>query len=85
MPTWAPLTPFPVGQVLAAVTKSPNEFRILYHRDLPRVDDTVVFYCQAGIRSEKARLFAASAGFQQGKNYRGSWAEWSAHHTPTLA
>ena len=42
----------------------------------------MVVYCQAGVRSERARLLAVAAGYDGVKNYRGSWSEWSHHNPP---
>lgn len=42
----------------------------------------VVFHCQSGRRSEAATALALSTGLRRARNYRGSFAEWSAHHPP---
>uniref|UniRef100_A0A7S1J187 Rhodanese domain-containing protein n=1 Tax=Eutreptiella gymnastica TaxID=73025 RepID=A0A7S1J187_9EUGL len=47
--------------------------------ELPGLNEEIVVYCQAGVRSEMAAQHLRSLGFKNVINYRGSWADWSAN------
>ncbi|MCE7792666.1 hypothetical protein K8O68_09590 [Salipaludibacillus sp. CUR1] len=56
-----------------------NELEELYG-DVTANDQTVISYCQSGVRSAYTWLVLTHAmGYDNAKNYDGSWIEWSYH------
>ncbi|KAK6073095.1 rhodanese domain-containing protein [Seiridium cupressi] len=66
------------------ITTSPDSFHITAEEfqdrfgiDRPGLEDQVVFYCKAGVRSRAAAGIAREAGWKSVGEYPGSWAEWT--------
>ena len=68
-----PLALIEDGQIL---TKSDDDFEALAGFPKPSPNETLVFSCMAGIRSTRASLAAADAGYTNIINYRGGAKEW---------
>ncbi|MGH7781719.1 MAG: sulfurtransferase [Candidatus Binataceae bacterium] len=56
--------------------KSPAELRAEYAATGLRAECEVITYCQGGYRAAHAWIALRLAGFQNVRNYWGSWAEW---------
>ncbi|MBI2862214.1 MAG: sulfurtransferase [Chloroflexi bacterium] len=54
--------------------KSAKELETLY-KEVPR-DQPVIAYCQTGVRAANTYFTLRLLGYQQVRNYDGSWAEW---------
>jgi rhodanese-related sulfurtransferase len=54
----------------------PDEFEDFCGFEKPKLDETVVFSCAAGIRSVSACKFASQAGYSKLVNYAGGSNEW---------
>ncbi|PWN41210.1 Rhodanese-like protein [Ceraceosorus guamensis] len=52
------------------------DFRKQYAFDRPAFDDKLVFYCRSGKRSQQALEFAQKNGWNNVRNYTGSWLDW---------
>ena len=57
-----------------------DEFEIVCGFPKPTMDETLVFTCAAGIRSQHACAYAAQAGYMQLVNYKGGAYEWFARN-----
>lgn len=68
----------PLGDVASALTLPAADFKNIFGFDQPGKDDPIVFYCQAGKRSEMAAKIADEVGYKKVMNYQGSWADWTA-------
>ena len=55
-----------------------DEFEIVCGFPKPKPDETLVFSCAAGIRSQNACAYAAQAGYTKLVNYMGGAYEWFA-------
>lgn len=44
-------------------------------------DDTLILYCQSGVRAEAAADILKQAGFRNISVYKGSWADWTSDPT----
>lgn len=64
------------------VLKSEVEIRNLLAKYGITAGQEVIAHCQTGIRSSYATLVLQGLGYQQVKNYDGSWIEWA--NNPTL-
>ena len=53
-----------------------DEFEIVCGFPKPTPDETLVFTCAAGIRSQNAAAYAAQAGYMQLVNYKGGAYDW---------
>lgn len=60
-----------------AYFKSPEDIRCVAEKKGITPDDTVVVYCFKGARASNTLVALESAGFNNVKNYFGSWNEWS--------
>ncbi|KAK9800126.1 putative Rhodanese-like domain-containing protein [Seiridium cardinale] len=56
---------------------TPEEFQDRFGMDRPGLDEPVVFYCKAGVRSRAAAGIAREAGWKSVGEYPGSWVEWT--------
>ncbi|CAN6629514.1 thiosulfate sulfurtransferase Rdl2p, mitochondrial [Trichomonascus vanleenenianus] len=56
-----------------------EEFAETFGFDKPTLDQKLVFYCLAGIRSSAAESLAATYGYQNRLNYKGSYEDWVNH------
>uniref|UniRef100_A0A8C5LWJ3 Rhodanese domain-containing protein n=1 Tax=Leptobrachium leishanense TaxID=445787 RepID=A0A8C5LWJ3_9ANUR len=72
----------PIGDLIAALQMTPKDFEEKYHQELPDKSDTVVFYCLAGIRSQKALDVVSSLGYSRILNYGGGIEDWARHEAP---
>lgn len=52
-------------------------FKAKYGRDKPQRNTEIIFHCKIGRRSHSAAEIANSLGYQNTKNYLGSWTEWA--------
>ncbi|KAM7361098.1 rhodanese domain-containing protein CG4456-like [Cochliomyia hominivorax] len=65
-----------VGQELAAsVDKA--AFKAKYGRDKPEKNSEIIFHCRSGKRSQNAAELARTLGYENTKNYLGSWLEYA--------
>lgn len=64
------------------VLKSAGELETLLQAKGFTADKEIVAHCQTGIRSSYATLVLLGLGYEQVKNYDGSWIEWA--NNPTL-
>ncbi|AOW07873.1 Rhodanese-like domain-containing protein [Yarrowia lipolytica] len=69
----------PVKSTPGALSLSAEEFEGTFGFPKPDINDELVFYCQAGIRSAKAESLAETCGYQLRANYPGSYNDWLAH------
>jgi rhodanese-related sulfurtransferase len=53
-----------------------DEFEIVCGFPKPTPDETLVFTCAAGIRSQNACAYAAQAGYMKLVNYKGGAYDW---------
>jgi thiosulfate/3-mercaptopyruvate sulfurtransferase len=53
-----------------------NEVRALYEANGVTPDKSVIAFCQGGYRSANTFLILKALGFQNVRNYVGSWGEW---------
>ncbi|GBP88614.1 Rhodanese domain-containing protein CG4456 [Eumeta japonica] len=69
----------PLGQI--ANELGPNvdrdTFKAKYGREKPEKNSEIIFHCRIGKRSQNAAELARTLGFQNTKNYLGSWLEWA--------
>jgi rhodanese-related sulfurtransferase len=54
-----------------------QKFKAQYGFPKPSKDQKIIFYCQAGSRSQTACELASAMGYENVFNYEGSWSEWS--------
>jgi len=59
------------------VLRPEEDIRTLLDRNGISADREVIAHCQTGIRSSYATLVLQALGYQQVKNYDGSWIEWA--------
>lgn len=64
------------------VLKGRDEIIALLHANGLTSDKEIIAHCQTGIRSSYATLVLLGLGYEQVKNYDGSWIEWA--NNPTL-
>lgn len=69
----------PVKSTPGALHLSAEEFEGTFGFPKPNINDELVFYCQAGVRSAKAQSLAETCGYQMRANYPGSYEDWVAH------
>lgn len=69
----------PLGQVATelALNMDPGAFKAKYGRDLPNKNTELIFHCKIGRRSHSAAEIAKGLGYENSKNYLGSWTEWA--------
>ncbi|KAM7360141.1 rhodanese domain-containing protein CG4456-like [Cochliomyia hominivorax] len=69
----------PLGQVADELSAKVDKgaFRAKYGRDKPDKNTEIIFHCKIGKRSQNAAELARSLGYQNTKNYLGSWTEWA--------
>lgn len=53
-----------------------DEFEDRFGFSKPSVDQELVFYCKAGVRSAAAAQLAEQIGYKNVAEYRGSWMDW---------
>lgn len=57
---------------------SPSRLQQVFGQDLNKEADTIVVYCQSGVRSSHTTfVLSRLLGFKNVMNYEGSWSEWS--------
>ncbi|CAG9092816.1 unnamed protein product [Plutella xylostella] len=67
----------PLNDVHMALGAMPAaRFLALYGRPKPARDAELIVYCTVGIRAARAQQTAASLGYTNVKNYRGSYTDW---------
>jgi thiosulfate:glutathione sulfurtransferase len=68
----------PLGQVSRAFSLSSPDFKKEYGFDKPAKDTSITFYCRSGKRSTDACGHVEKLGYDNVKNYVGSWLDWTA-------
>uniref|UniRef100_A0A182XZ05 Rhodanese domain-containing protein n=1 Tax=Anopheles stephensi TaxID=30069 RepID=A0A182XZ05_ANOST len=68
----------PLPQLEDGLKLTDEEFKAKFGRDKPGTSTEVIFHCKMGGRAQKATDLAASLGFTNARNYKGSWTEWAA-------
>lgn len=63
-----------VETVLKNTTK--DEFKKRYGRNKPELNDSIIFSCKLGKRSEMAQNIALMLGYKDIKNFQGGWEKW---------
>lgn len=53
-----------------------EEFEDRFGFSKPAMDQELVFYCKAGVRSSAAAQLAKQYGYKNVSEYRGSWLDW---------
>lgn len=53
-----------------------HEFEDRFGFSKPKVDQELVFYCKAGVRSSAAASLAKQVGYENVAEYKGSWMDW---------
>lgn len=66
----------PLPEVEHALDLTPEAFEKKYHFKKPTKQDSLIFHCRSGGRSQQAAMIAENRGYQA-KNYAGSIWEWS--------
>ncbi|KAI9007361.1 Rhodanese-like domain-containing protein, partial [Gaertneriomyces semiglobifer] len=69
----------PVGSLHEALDLPSDKFQATYGFEKPKRSDHIIFYCRSGKRSGLAHAIAKQMGYQETRNYSGSWLEWSAN------
>lgn len=59
-----------------------DEFRQRFAFPKPALDQELVFFCKAGVRSKAAVAFARQAGYTNIGEYSGSWNDWVSKRGP---
>jgi len=59
-----------------ALAMEEEDFKAEFGFDKPRMDETIVFSCKAGIRSQQAGQLAKMAGYTDILDYAGGSNEW---------
>ena len=59
-----------------ALAMEEEDFKAEFGFDKPRMDETIVFSCKAGIRSQQAGQLAKMAGYTDILDYMGGSNEW---------
>uniref|UniRef100_A0ABK9NG78 Rhodanese domain-containing protein n=1 Tax=Glossina morsitans morsitans TaxID=37546 RepID=A0ABK9NG78_GLOMM len=69
----------PLGVVAQELHPDGDEstFKVKYGRDKPKIDTELIFHCKIGRRSHNAAEIAQQLGYQNVRNYLGSWTEWA--------
>ncbi|XP_065359554.1 rhodanese domain-containing protein CG4456-like [Calliphora vicina] len=69
----------PLGQVGQELALSVDNavFKAKYGRDKPEKNSEIIFHCRSGKRSQSAAELARTLGYQNTKNYVGSWLEYA--------
>lgn len=68
--------PVPIIMQYNVFAMDAEEFEEVCKFEKPEMDETLVFSCAAGIRSQQAAFFAAKAGYTKLVNYAGGANEW---------
>ncbi|KAF2861668.1 Rhodanese-like protein [Piedraia hortae CBS 480.64] len=68
----------PIKSQPDAILLSAEDFEDRFGFPKPEANKEVVFYCRSGVRSNAAAMLAQQAGYQNIKEYRGSWNDWRA-------
>ncbi|KAI8971248.1 Rhodanese-like domain-containing protein [Pilobolus umbonatus] len=66
----------PLSQFDKAWLLSDNEFKNQYGFDKPQKGESIILYCLGGVRSTKAANYLSTLGYDNLKNYIGSWADY---------
>ena len=66
----------PLEEIDEALALNDSNFKLIYEIKKPQKDDTIVFYCMAGMRAEDAALQFESVGYEKVHLYPGGWKEW---------
>ncbi|XP_058055227.1 rhodanese domain-containing protein CG4456 isoform X2 [Anopheles bellator] len=70
----------PLKTVHGELNLRPEAFEAKYGRKKPALDDAIIFSCRSGVRAGQAAFEADRLGFQNVKNYVGSWMEYGPKH-----
>lgn len=72
----------PYNSYPGALGLDPEDFYDTFGFSKPSLDQKLVFYCLAGVRSAAAEQLAATYGYQKRGNYTGSYQDWIEHESP---
>ncbi|KAF7731471.1 hypothetical protein EC973_000279 [Apophysomyces ossiformis] len=67
----------PLSNFANAWATSSEEFLDIFGFQKPGLQENIVLYCQAGIRSAKAAEYLRQLGYSRVRNYDGSWVDYS--------
>ncbi|OAD77153.1 hypothetical protein PHYBLDRAFT_158089 [Phycomyces blakesleeanus NRRL 1555(-)] len=67
----------PLSQFVDAWQSSDDSFEKKFGFKKPSEKETLVVYCMAGIRSARAADYLRQSGFEDVRNYAGSWADYA--------
>lgn len=72
----------PYNSMPGALGLDAAEFEATLGFPKPDADKTLLFYCQAGVRSTNSEQLASTYGYTKRLNYKGSYQEWAEHEKP---
>ncbi|KAJ3225938.1 hypothetical protein HK099_005871 [Clydaea vesicula] len=67
----------PIKEMIEAFRLPASEFKERYGFEKFDPAENLIFYCKRGWRSEAACYIAKKFGYKNGRNYKGSWNEWT--------
>ncbi|KAH3683198.1 hypothetical protein WICPIJ_005843 [Wickerhamomyces pijperi] len=67
----------PYKSTPGALDLTPEEFEEIFKFAKPSKDSELIFYCQAGVRSNASVELASMFGYEKLGNYVGSYADWA--------
>lgn len=67
----------PFANVKNALNMDAKDFEKTYKTPKPKKETEIIFYCMIGKRSEKAKAYAVELGYNNSKNYYGSYVDWT--------
>lgn len=65
-----------VPELPAALQETSEDFEATFKFPKPNIDDDIVCYCKAGVRSDQAVRIFEMFGYKNVSNYSGSALEW---------
>ncbi|TQS34171.1 hypothetical protein Golomagni_05455 [Golovinomyces magnicellulatus] len=72
----------PITSAIESFHIDEADFEDLHGFQRPEKDQTLVFYCKAGVRAKSAAALAQHAGWKSVGEYPGSWLDWDAQKGP---
>ena len=66
----------PLSEFSKALEASEESWRKQYKAEPIDEDTQITLYCRSGARSDQAARVAVQAGFENVKNYKGSYIDW---------
>ncbi len=68
-----------------ALDLDPEIFEETFGFPKPSLEDELIFFCLAGVRSSASENLAATFGYKKRGNYLGSYGDWAGKETPSDA